>query len=549
MKKHFEGLRPPLLILMFFLLCSAAHAQTCGVVHKTIALTTQAQVDAFPTTYPGCTRLLGELRVEGNDIVNLNGLGNIQIVDQSLRIVNVPLLTNLNGLSNLKSTFTVNLWNLPLLTDLSGLESLDSAGINISNCPAVTSLSGLQNLRHLPSFLLSNTGISDFKPLTSLQSLGLVQLSPPNPNLKNLDGLQRMTEIGGLLIAGDMYLDDFTGLDNVKKMATLDLWGKFGSLQGLNKIDTVSSWLVVFPNTNLPNLKGLDSLKYVDMMIVSGSSFTSLEGLSSLRTAATYLRVQDTQISNFKGLDTLQNLTLQVFNNPALASLEGLENVHFTNLTVTGSPLLTQCAMPSVCIAIHDNAFAVGGTGSGCSSVQEVRETPVCQEVLPVTLLSFRGLRGPEGNRLVWETTSETNNKGFEVQRSRDARQFDAIGFVPGGADGKAFRAYSFSDPAPAAITYYRLKQIDHDGQFEYSRIIAVKEGHIASTVYPNPVRGRLNIKTAGTNQAFNLKDKTGLTVMESDLLPDNGIDTSHLQSGLYYLSVGEEVFKVVVQD
>lgn len=320
-------------------------------------------------------------------------------------------------------------------------------------------------------------------------------------------------------------------------------------MQGLNKVDTISYWLVFFPNTNVQNLIGLNALKFVDMMIISGPSFTSLEGLSSLKTAATYLRVVDTHIPNFNGLGTIQNLTLEASGNAALTSLEGLENVHFASLRVTGSPVLTQCAIPSVCMAIHDNALAVGDNGAGCNSVQEIKETPLCQEILPVTLLSFRGLRAPEGNRLTWETTSETDNAGFEIQRSEDARRFDVIGFVPGSEDGKRLRAYTFTDHAPSTTTtYYRLKQLDHDGKFEYSRIIAVKEGEIVSRVYPNPVKGRPNINTPDSGQAFSLKDKTGLTVMESSVLPANGIDTSHLQGGLYYLNVGEEVFKVVVQ-
>ncbi|SEJ53802.1 Por secretion system C-terminal sorting domain-containing protein [Dyadobacter sp. SG02] len=541
-----------LLLLAFALLLlrMPALAQTCGSLNNTITLSSQAQVNAFSTTYPGCTQVLGDIRVEGADIVDLNGLTNIQQIDRSLWIINNPLLTNMSGLSNLKSTMGFQLTNNPLLTNFAGLESLESAGITVSNCPAINSLSGLQNVKNLTSLHLTNTTIADFKPLTSLEKLGYVSLSAPNPNIKNFDGLQGLTELGGFLVAQGMHIDDFKGLDNVTKLGAADFWGTFGSLQGLNKVDTISSWLVFFPNTNVPNLKGFDSLKFVDMLIISGPSFTSLEGLESLTTALSYIRVVDTQITSFKGLGNLENLYLEATGNAALVSLEGFENVHFSNLILAGSPLLTQCAVPSVCMAIHDKALAIGNNGTGCNSVEEVRETPLCQEILPVTLLSFRGLRTPEGNKLIWETTSETNNKGFEIQRSHNARQFETIGFVTGSEDGKSLRTYAFTDRAPASpITYYRLKQLDHDGQFEYSSLIAIKEGHLASTIYPNPVRGRLNVKTPNTAQPFNLKDQTGLTVMESSVLPANGIDTSHLQSGLYFLSVGEEVFKVVVQD
>ena len=544
MKKHL-----PLLILTLFIYRPTVQAQTCGVIHQDIVLNSQAQVDAFPASFPGCTRLLGGLRVEGSNITNVDGLINIQTVDQSIWIVNNPLLSNLSGFANLTTAYSFNMIYNPLLTSLNGLGSLKSCGLRVQGSPGITSLAGLENLESASSLHLQDTGVAGFTELTSLQSLGFVSIDLPNPNLKNFDGLQGLTEMGGIWLGQNMVIDDFTGLDNITKMGTFDLWGEIGSFKGLSKLDTISSWFVVFPNSNLANFKGLDSLKYVDMLLITGASVTSLEGLGSLKVAQTYIRVEDTQVTNLKGLGKVQNVDMYLRNNPALTSLEGVEDITFASLSISGSPLLTQCAIPSVCVAIHDKVLSIGNTGPGCNTVEEVRETPVCQEVLPVTLLSFRGIRTPEGNRLAWETTSETNNKGFEIQRSLNAQQFEAAGFIPGGEDGKGIRAYSFTDYASAAtITYYRLKQLDHDGKFEYSKIIAIKEGNVISSVYPNPVKGQLSIKTSNRGQAFNLKDKTGLTVLESAVLPANGIETSHLQSGLYYLSVGEETFKVVVQ-
>ena len=100
MKKHL-----PLLIFTLFIYSPTVQAQTCGVIHQDIVLNSQAQVDAFPASFPGCTRLLGGLRVEGSNITNVDGLINIQTVDQSIWIVNNPLLSNLSGFANLTTAY------------------------------------------------------------------------------------------------------------------------------------------------------------------------------------------------------------------------------------------------------------------------------------------------------------------------------------------------------------------------------------------------------------------------------------------------------------
>src|SRR5690606_11386177 len=90
------------------------------------------------------------------------------------------------------------------------------------------------------------------------------------------------------------------------------------------------------------------------------------------------------------------------------------------------------------------------------------------ESALPVKLAYFNAAKEGNTANLTWATTEEMNNTGFEIQRSADARKWQAIGFVENQtADGnsKNLLTYGFADVAPlAGNNYYRLKQIDTDG-------------------------------------------------------------------------------------
>ncbi len=114
--------------------------------------------------------------------------------------------------------------------------------------------------------------------------------------------------------------------------------------------------------------------------------------------------------------------------------------------------------------------------------------------VLPVELVEFVGRKTNEGVLLSWKTASERNNSGFEVQRrneTRGASEWQVLGFVRGNGTTTEAQSYSFIDRAASGVVQYRLKQIDFDGQFEYSNVIEVDAGmpkHFAlEQNYPNP--------------------------------------------------------------
>ncbi len=121
---------------------------------------------------------------------------------------------------------------------------------------------------------------------------------------------------------------------------------------------------------------------------------------------------------------------------------------------------------------------------------------------LPVSITSFSATALGSVVRLNWATASEKDNKEFVIERSKNASQFEAIGSVNGGGTSNVPLSYVFNDDNPLAGTsYYRLKQIDFDGQFEYTKVIAitynsmVKETLAITSVYPNPFGAQDNIK------------------------------------------------------
>ena len=111
---------------------------------------------------------------------------------------------------------------------------------------------------------------------------------------------------------------------------------------------------------------------------------------------------------------------------------------------------------------------------------------------VPVELESFNATVSESSVSLNWKTATELNNSGFDIERMAEGGEFEIIGFIPGFGTTTESRSYSYQDYVSAKGKYsYRLKQIDFDGQFEYSNIIEVDVNAVSEYVlaqnYPNP--------------------------------------------------------------
>ena len=167
---------------------------------------------------------------------------------------------------------------------------------------------------------------------------------------------------------------------------------------------------------------------------------------------------------------------------------------------------------------------------------------------LPVELVQFEVFPEQNGSILLkWTTATEINNEKFIVERSIDGRSFESIGKVAGKGNSIELVSYSFEDKNPiSGYNYYRLKQIDFDGAYEYSPIITIqvlKERSIF--FYPNPADEFLFIKGIEIENAFyEIRSLTG-TLIQKTTLQSQRMDISGLESGFYllHLNVNNEIF------
>ncbi|WP_048920492.1 heparinase II/III family protein [Rufibacter radiotolerans] len=162
---------------------------------------------------------------------------------------------------------------------------------------------------------------------------------------------------------------------------------------------------------------------------------------------------------------------------------------------------------------------------------------------LPVKLTQFTGKRQQNNVLLTWETASEKDNKGFELQRkTAEMPGFETLTFVKGNGTSNVVNRYSFEDAtAPTSTVYYRLKQRDHDGNFEFSKVIAVAGSKTAAphfTVYPIPADEVVNLyyNPSGTPVQMRLSRSDGKVLQQVSFQGEMQLSTALLVPGLYFL-------------
>ncbi|MBU1010675.1 MAG: hypothetical protein KKD74_11110 [Bacteroidetes bacterium] len=245
-------IRPWFLLLLLFVSARTYTQDTLSCLPEGIFFETQAQIDSFTQEFPGCKHILGGVFIQGADINNLGGLHQIESVGTELQITQCPLLTGLQGLNNL-------------------------AHIGQSDAP----LYGLY--------------ISD------------------NQSLINLDGLQRLAKVDGVVsIAGNPELSELTGL---------------------NSLDSIGDFLIIFNNQKLSNLNALSALKTIGGFLI-------------------------------------------IDNNQAITTLTGLDQLDgrsILQLKLKSNILLTHCAINSICTFLEGGGLSeIAGNASGCNSRSEI---------------------------------------------------------------------------------------------------------------------------------------------------------------------------------
>ena len=151
-------------------------------------------------------------------------------------------------------------------------------------------------------------------------------------------------------------------------------------------------------------------------------------------------------------------------------------------------------------IAISAKA-ASGNPGNADPRFDHVRITIHFSNLLPVEFTKFTAtLNNNKSVKLNWTTASEINNDYFSVEKSVNGLSFSEIGKKKGAGNSSSEKNYEFTDENPVkGVAYYRIKQTDFDGKFDYSDVVAVSyqknsDGTCVLKVFPNPCPGRCNI-------------------------------------------------------
>ena len=243
------------------------------------------------------------------------------------------------------------------------------------------------------------------------------------------------------------------------------------------------------------------------------------------------------------GTPTSRTYTTQIFSGPPTTrtltgGLTNVSSIRYYNITQS-SPAAVASATVRIDYGVDDdvstdapdlgdlriaksdgsgNWVSIGGFGSATPAgfitsnafttfSDFVLASENFSNTLPVELLNFTARL--ENNQVVldWTTASEINNDFFEVQRSENGENWEVIGKKDGNGTSNETINYSFVDKNPFfGQSFYRLRQVDFDGQFEYSNVVSVKNEFTGKTIealiFPNPtLQGEINLKVLTANK------------------------------------------------
>lgn len=188
------------------------------------------------------------------------------------------------------------------------------------------------------------------------------------------------------------------------------------------------------------------------------------------------------------------------------------------------------------------NGYKTGG-GTSVPEITVDQDGPT-----PVEMTSLTASANDKTVELNWSTATEVNNYGFDVERSFNKAEWTKVGFVEGKGNSNTVSKYSFKDAeVPAAKAFYRLKQVDLDGKFEYSEVLAVELNANTFSLeqnFPNPfnpstvitysLAKETNVKLSVFN-AIGQQVTTLINTVQPAGVHNFKFNASYLNSGVYF--------------
>ncbi len=400
---------------------------------------------------------------------------------------------------------------------------------------------------------------------TTLEAFNILEVNKSSGNLSIIDGGNNDVEVSGeiiftnglintnsdnsLIIQNSAALTGFKTSSHVNgplirnlNASTASQFDKFPVGQGgryglieISDIEVTDNWTAIFydgsPDSN-PQIPNLDSDLTGPDPKVSGNQYWELTSdLANLANVKIYWD-SNSDIADGSGTteESINELRVVRFK-PGTSSVWEDQGNSAVSGNASGGQLTSNNRLD------FSTNFITFGAGDAANNS------------LPVEMVFFTAENKANKIELNWQTATEINNDFFEVQRSFDGKVFEVIGLVEGNGNSMASIDYSFNDYSPlAGESYYRLRQVDYDGAFEYSEVVRiVREEGSDLVAVPNPTQSQ-NIKLRLSG--FHPEQKVQVTIFDlqgrryyqaihnpSDFNRALPID-QHLNSGIYIVNV-----------
>lgn len=241
----------------------------------------------------------------------------------------------------------------------------------------------------------------------------------------------------------------------------------------------------------------------------------------------------------------ISNLIQEVVDRPGWINgnaitiiISSADNTDTDHRTAENTPILYVSTASSESTGLKYNCGSdIALNDNNNNNAKDFRDVSV---TLPVTLINFTAEKVEENAQLYWTTASEENNDYFLVEKSMDNVNYEEIDRVKGAGNSNVLINYQSIDYNLAeGISYYRLLQVDFDGKFSISNVVAVRnynDNEVA--IFPNPSNGEMNVETK-EDVAVTLYSVSGQELANYHFQANtiNKIDITNQPKGIYFLA------------
>ena len=473
-------------------------------------------------------------------ILNVNQWGDIAWTSMELAFrgtknliisaTDSPDLSNVTSMNSMfygSSTFNqdINNWNVSNVTSMGNMFreassfNQDLSNWNVSN---VTNMYGM--FWRATSF---NQDISNWNvtKVTNMNTMFMIATSF-NQDISSWI-VSNVTDMSNMFNTANSFNQDISNwnVGNVTNMfymfftassfnADLSNWDVSNVTNMNNMFRTASSFNADLSNWDISNVTNMGS------MFRNATSFD--QDLSNWNVS---------NVTNLSNMLDYSGLSLVNYD----ATLNGWNAAGYANKTI-GVAGLTYCLSQSNRQNMIDTkSWSFNGDVLDCSSV------------LPVELLSFTAERQYNQTFLQWQTATEINNAGFEVLHSTDSRDWQKVTFVSGAGHTNTQTFYDLEIKNPKQqFGYFKLKQIDFAGTYDYSPIVYLENEEVGSIeIFPNPASDELNILFPDVNNTvvsmlsiFDVSGKMVRQTITEKPTPETYKIPLNLPDGAYFLEI-----------